>query len=211
MDITTLFTTAFLVGFSGAMMPGPLLTMTISESARRGFIAGPLIVLGHAILELLLILALIAGLSSLLASPVVTKIIAVLGGIVLIYFGSSMGWAAARRGSEINMDLDSNQTNPKSMHPILAGIVISIANPYWIIWWATIGLAYVTIALNIGKLGLASFFTGHILADLVWYSVIAALVSGSRKFLTAKLYQHIILLCGLFLIGLGIYFIYSIL
>lgn len=210
MDVFTLFTTAFLVGLSGAMMPGPLLTVTISESARRGFIVGPLLVFGHGLLEMLLIVALIAGLSSLLSDPAVTSIIAILGGIVLIYMGSNMSWQAIQSNIAVDMGNDIKPTNRDGMHPLLAGIVISIANPYWIIWWATIGLTYLTVALNLGKLGLFSFFFGHILADLTWYSLIAVLVSGSRRFLKPTLYQNIILLCGLFLIGLGIYFIYSI-
>mgnify|MGYP000862952647 CR=1 FL=1 len=80
MDLIALFITAFLVGLSGAMMPGPLLTVTIAESARRGFKAGPLIVLGHAILELALIIALLAGLSFYLKKPLVTTVISIVGG-----------------------------------------------------------------------------------------------------------------------------------
>ncbi len=39
-----IFTTAFLIGLSGALLPGPLLTVAISESARQGFWTGPLLV-----------------------------------------------------------------------------------------------------------------------------------------------------------------------
>ena len=67
MTISALFITAFLIGLSGAMMPGPLLTVTIAESIKRGFIAGPLIMLGHAVLEFSLIIALVAGLSAFLS------------------------------------------------------------------------------------------------------------------------------------------------
>ncbi len=44
-------------------MPGPLLTATISESSQRGFIAGPLLITGHAILELVLVIAFLLGLA----------------------------------------------------------------------------------------------------------------------------------------------------
>jgi arginine exporter protein ArgO len=64
-----------------------------------------------------------------------------------------------------------------------------------------------TLALKSGTAGIASFFTGHIMADLLWYSLIAAAVAGGRRFLKQQVYQVIIILCGVFLTGLGGYFI----
>ncbi len=209
MDITALFITAFLVGLSGAMMPGPLLTVTIAESARHGFKAGPLIVLGHAILELGLIIALLAGLSLYLQKPVVTMVISVVGGAFLLFMGFNM----IKDVLQGRVSLESNENNTGkgiNMHPVMAGILVSVSNPFWSVWWATIGLTYLTIALKSGTIGITSFFSGHIMADLLWYSLIAAAIAGGRRFLKQQVYQTIILLCGLFLIGLGGYFIYGV-
>lgn len=209
MDITALFITAFLVGLSGAMMPGPLLTVTIAESARRGFKAGPLIVLGHAILELALIIALLAGLSLYLQKPVVTTVISVVGGAFLLFMGFNM----IKDVLQGRVSLESNENNAGksiNMHPVMAGILVSVSNPFWSVWWATIGLTYLTIALKSGVMGITSFFSGHIMADLLWYSLIAAAIAGGRRFLKQQVYQTIIMLCGLFLIGLGGYFIYGV-
>lgn len=225
MEISAIFTTAFIVGFSGAIMPGPLLTVTIGESARRGFMAGPLIVVGHAVLELALILALAGGLSVLLTAARVSQIIAVLGGAFLLYMGAGMARDAAAGRISLKMSDQAWQEGDhmkaggisrgpghpaakKSMHPVLAGILISVSNPYWTLWWATVGLGYITLSLQKGTLGLASFFTGHILADLVWYSLVAAAVAGGRKFLSDRVYGGVIAACGIFLIGLGGYFLY---
>ena len=206
MDIPMLFVTAFIVGLSGAMMPGPLLTVTIAESARRGFIAGPLITLGHAILEIALIIALLAGFSIYLQIPAVTSIISAIGGVFLLYLGFNMAKDAIK--GQVILDSNQNATGKgKNMHPIWAGILISLSNPYWSIYWATIGLTYLTSALKIGIPGVVSFFSGHILADLFWYSLVAAAIAGSRSFISQKIYQNIIVVCGLFLIGLGGYFI----
>ena len=209
MDITALFITAFLVGLSGAMMPGPLLTVTIAESARHGFKAGPLIVLGHAILELGLIIALLAGLSLYLQKPVVTMVISVVGGAFLLFMGFNM----IKDVLQGRVSLESNENNTGkgiNMHPVMAGILVSVSNPFWSVWWATIGLTYLTIALKSGTIGITSFFSGHIMADLLWYSLIAAAIAGGRRFLKQQVYQTIIMLCGLFLIGLGGYFIYGV-
>lgn len=232
MNLPAIFTTAFVVGFSGAMMPGPLLTVTIGESARRGFKAGPLIVLGHAALELLLIIviALAGGLSAFLKAAAVSRAIALLGGAFLIYMG--YGMAKDARAGRISVSLQvsslkkglsgSGEAADKGeglsgaagggsvrLHPVAAGVLISISYPYWSLWWATIGLGYITLSMRSGCAGLASFFTGHILADFVWYGLVAAAVAGGRKFLNDGVYRAIILICGVFLVALGGYFIYS--
>ncbi|NLX02142.1 MAG: LysE family transporter [Syntrophomonadaceae bacterium] len=209
MDITTLFITAFLVGLSGAMMPGPLLTVTIAESAQRGFKAGPLIVLGHAILELALIIALLAGLSLYLQKPVVTTVISIIGGAFLLFMGFNM-IKDVLQGRVALENSENDAGKVINMHPVVAGILVSVSNPFWSIWWATIGLTYLTMALKSGAVGITSFFSGHIMADLLWYSLIAAAIAGGRRFLKQQVYQTIIMLCGLFLIGLGGYFIYGV-
>jgi threonine/homoserine/homoserine lactone efflux protein len=212
-ELFAIFTTAFIVALSGAMMPGPLLTITIGESARRGFLAGPLIILGHAILEFALILALAGGLSVFLAMAGVSHVIAVVGGVFLLYMGAGMTRDAAAGRISLNITGAGRAAAggfhlQKRVPPVLAGILFSLSNPYWSLWWATIGLGYITLSLQKGTWGLAAFFTGHILADLVWYSLIAAAVAGGRKFLSDRLYSGIIVACGLFLLGLGGYFLY---
>jgi hypothetical protein len=86
---------------------------------------------------------------------------------------------------------------------------MSVANPYWIIWWATIGLGYIIYSWRFGFWGIAFFFVGHILADLVWYSLIAAAVAGGRHFLTDRLYRSLIASCAVFLIVFAGYFAYA--
>lgn len=226
MELIGLATSAFVLGFSGAMMPGPLLTVTIGESAKRGFIAGPLIVLGHALLELALILALVAGLSIFLTRTGVTRAIAVVGGIFLVY----MGWTMARdaRLGKVSLPLNHGVSGGPSpgdqgpaaaadgssllsggWQPVAAGVLVSLANPYWTLWWATIGLSFITLSLQSGYTGLAVFFSGHILADLAWYSLVAAVIAGGRKLINNQVYRGILVVCGIFLVGLGIYFMYS--
>jgi len=209
MEVGALFVTAFIVGLSGAMMPGPLLTTAIAESIRRGFWAGPMIVLGHAILELALVLALLGGLASFLVRSDVTSAIAVLGGAFLLFMGFTMSRDA--RGGNISLDdaIQSSQHGKMRIHPVIAGITVSLANPFWHLWWATVGLSYISITFKSGTIGLASFYSGHIMADLAWYSLVSLAVSGGRRFISQSVYNFILLTCGVFLLGLGIYFIYT--
>jgi threonine/homoserine/homoserine lactone efflux protein len=92
---------------------------------------------------------------------------------------------------------------------MISGILMSVANPYWIIWWATIGLGYILYSWQFGLWGIVFFFAGHILADLGWYSLISAAVAGGRNFLTDRLYRGLIAFCAVFLILFACYFAYA--
>ena len=128
--LITIFVTSFLIALSGALMPGPLLTITLSESARRGFLAGPLIVLGHGILELVLVLLLLVGLAPILNNDYVIGTVGLVGAVVLIWMAVGM------IRSLPTLSLEGVATESKGTHPVWAGILMSLANPYWTIWWA---------------------------------------------------------------------------
>ncbi|MGD9874239.1 MAG: LysE family transporter [Kiritimatiellia bacterium] len=207
--LLSIFGMAFLVGFSGAVAPGPVFTMTISESLKRGFRAGPLIVFGHAILEILLLLAIMLGLNEWLVKPEVTKFFALVGGIILLVMGGQM-IVTEKKATEQALHAEAKPEDAMR-GPVMAGIVLSLSNPYWIIWWATIGLGLITKSLEAGLIGLALFYCGHILADLTWYSFVSYTVSAGRRLCPPLVYRIIFVVCGAGLIGLGLWFLISLL
>jgi threonine/homoserine/homoserine lactone efflux protein len=202
-SLLTIFAGAFVVGLSGAMAPGPVLTVTISETLKRGFKAGPLIVLGHAILEIILLVLIFAGLGPFFEHPVVTQIFLWAGGLVLLWMGLQMVITNRRTTEEA---LSATGTD-SPYGPVLAGIVLSVSNPYWIIWWVTVGLGFVTQSLEFGIFGLLCFYVGHILSDLAWYSFVSFSVSAGRRLCPPLVYRCVFLLCGVALLCLGIWFI----
>ena len=90
LELTAIFGGSFALALSGALMPGPLLTVTVSESVRTGFKAGPLLITGHALLESLLVIAIVLGLAPFLKAPLVMGIIALVGGGMLLWMGVDM-------------------------------------------------------------------------------------------------------------------------
>ena len=187
-------------------MPGPLLAYTISASAKNGFWAGPLLILGHAILELSLILAVVLGLDQLIQSDTFTSIVGLVGGIFLVFMGFSMarqGW----RKEPLPLETSAGLTQNRRM--IVSGIVISMSNPFWFLWWATIGMAYLLWSLDLGTRGVAAFFTSHIMADLIWYALVAFIISSGRKIITSSVYSWLLMVCGVAIMGLGGYFVKS--
>ncbi|MBN1768825.1 MAG: LysE family transporter [Prolixibacteraceae bacterium] len=202
--LLTIFVTSLFVAFSGALMPGPLLTITISESARRGAVAGPLLILGHGILELILLAALFLGLGPVLEHRMFFLIAAFAGGAIMFW----MAWGMFRSLPSLSVRVTGTNVTAKSNLP-LTGALMSLANPYWIIWWATIGLGYVVYARQFGAWGVVFFFTGHIAGDLIWYWAISFAVSKGKTLFTDKVYRILIGVCGGFLVLFAIYLIFS--
>ena len=201
--LITIFCTSFIIALSGAMMPGPLLTATISETSRQGFKAGPLLILGHGILELLLVLALILGLAPFIQRQDVFIFTAFAGAIILVWMAVGM------LRTLHNLHIDWGKKSAGSNHLIMTGILLSIANPYWTIWWASIGLGYILYSQKFGILGILFFFLGHIIADLTWYAVVSLAVDRGRHFLTDRLYRRVMGTCASFLIVFACYFAYA--
>jgi threonine/homoserine/homoserine lactone efflux protein len=203
LTLLTIFSSSFVLALSGALMPGPVLTVTVSESVRRGAIVGPLMILGHGILELLLVFALLAGLAPLFTRNEVFVVISLSGGAILLW----MSYTMFRDLPDMKLNLSATDEKPRNL--VLAGILLSIANPYWTIWWATIGIGYIVYSINYGISGIIAFYTGHILADLAWYSMISYGIAKGRNFFTDVFYRRLIAFCASFLLLFSFYFFYS--
>lgn len=198
--LSGVFVTSFIVGLSGALMPGPLLAVTIKETPVRGFWAGPLIVTGHGILELLLIVLLLFGLGTYLKKEIVFGLIGMAGALVMVWMAIGM------YRSLPTLQLVTDTAEVSGMNPVWSGIIMSLANPYWIVWWATIGLGYITYSMKYSAAGIAAFFSGHIMADLIWYSFVSFGISRGRRFISDRVYRGIIAACASVLVVFSIWF-----
>lgn len=207
--------TSFLVGLSGAMMPGPVLTVTIGETAVRlrssaasrlfrGAAVGPLVVVGHGILEMCLVLAIVFGVGALLTRAPIMGTIGIAGGLTLVW----MAWGMFRGLKGLTLATEPGPT-VRRRHPVWAGILTSVSNPYWILWWATVGLAYLGLASRLGPAGILAFYLGHICSDLLWYSAISCSLVLGHRLLTDRMYRGLVAACAAFLLGFGLYFGYT--
>lgn len=201
-----LFLSALTIGFSGAIMPGSLLTYTIRKSLSAGPRAGFIITAGHAILELLLIILIFLGFDTVLQSDTAQFLISIIGGTLLIYMGIDMILGSIRNTVSVHMD----DNDPKAGGMFLSGIVISATNPYFLLWWAVIGLGFIMQSYNsYGLLGVAIYYIGHICADFIWYGLVSTIVGTTRKFIKEKPYRIIIFILGCLLIFFGGKFVYT--
>ena len=230
--LAALFATSFGVGFTGALMPGPLTTLAVRETMRRGFWAGPALAAGHSLLELPLVIGLALGLSRFLDNDPVKGGIGIVGGIFLLWMGVHIlgalpkeapalappqgdgPGAAAHDNSQRQHWMRSltaaNQSWPSPALALgAAAVLVSLSNPGFIAWWATAGTLLVRQGLDHGAAGVASIYTGHILSDIVWLSLLGLVLASGRRLMSGVVYRSVLAVCALFLLVLGAYFMAS--
>jgi threonine/homoserine/homoserine lactone efflux protein len=213
-----IFSFSFLVALTGAMSPGPLLTYTIIKSARtskHGYLMGLWIIIGHAILEMGIVILLLLGFSFILKNIIVIRIIGIIGGVILVLFGLSIVrdvYFGKISTDFLNPpDRQNDEALPLSgkglENPVIGGIMVSMSNPYWWIWWATIGLAFmIQFGISFREWPkLIAFFLGHEAGDLVWYMIVSTFAFFGLRRLNKKAYYGILIFCAIFMIMFGIY------
>ena len=203
MDILIIACSSFIVALSGALVPGPLLAITVAESARRGFIAGPLLMTGHSILELLMVSILLFGMAPFLNAPLARFLVSLIGGLVLFYMGCKM----IKDSKKFSLSSGHLPPQVKTVGPVMSGIVGSASNPYWSIWWFTVGPTYLLASKKLGNPGILAFYIGHIMADFAWYSFVSLAVSKGKTIMGEKGFRLLLRSCAVFLLFFGLWFV----
>ena len=187
------------ISFSGVMMPGPMFAVTLAKSYKSP-LAGAQISLGHAVIEVPLILLIYFGFARFFESDIAQIVLSLLGGAMIIWLGIAMFRVRAEvvQGSK---DLPYNA--------FLAGILTSGLNPFFLVWWATIGSMLIMKFLDFGIGGLTVFIVAHWLCDLVWLSLVSILVYKTKSLWGHKLQEGVFIACSLLLVGFGGWFLVS--
>jgi len=200
--------TWWLISLSGILMPGPVSAIAISEGARRGVIAGPLITVGHVAAEVVMLAVLAVGLTQVLKQSAVVGAIGVLGGLVL----SWMGWgilSTARSNIQVGTGPAAG-AGRAGFSLIRAGVLTTVGNPYWLLWWLTVGASYFVLFSRFGWLALvAVFYAGHMMLDLAWNSFLALVVGSGRGRIPPVAYRVVLGVCGVFVLAMSAYFLIS--
>lgn len=193
---------AFVVALSGAMAPGPMLALVISQVLAQGMMAAAGILVGHALLELLVVVLLARGLTQWLGRPRIRAACSIGGGLMLLW----MGWGLAAGVSSASLAGSANHTMSWGAL-VLAGAVVSGTNPYFTGWWISVGSGQVA-ALNLSTpREWAAFYLGHELGDYVWYLAVAAILVLGKGWLSDAAYRGMLWGCVAVMLALGIAFI----
>ncbi|MDD1683540.1 MAG: LysE family translocator [Methanoregula sp.] len=197
-EIVSTLVLGFIIGLTGALAPGPTLVATINASLAGNWTAGLKVSLGHIIIETAIFFLIILGLAG-YATPYTTAI-AVIGGIALIVFGILT--VSGSRNASLSAAPEKTAASP-----YMAGLLTSAANPYFWIWWLSVGSALLIQALAGGLILAVVFMIGHWGADTSWYAFVSTGISKGRTVLSDTTYHHIMAACGVFLVIFGLYYL----
>jgi len=197
-DILGTFVVAFLIGLTGALVPGPTLVATIQTSIKGGWSMGPKVTVGHIIIESIVFILIFLGISA--TAMKFSGMIAGIGGTTLLVFG------ILTIRESFTARLDRGVQSPTD-NPYIAGVITGLTNPYFWIWWLTIGGMLLVSALQGGIILAITFMLGHWTADAGWLTLVSASIHKGKVILTERGYKHALILCGLFLIFFGIYYL----
>ncbi len=187
------------ISLSGVMMPGPMFAVTLAKSYRSP-LAGTQIAVGHAVIEVPLILLIYFGFAQFFENSLVQLGLSVVGGGMIFWLGIAM-FRARTKVVHQGKDLPYNA--------FTAGILTSVFNPFFLVWWATIGSMLIMKFLDFGTTGLMVFIVVHWLCDLVWLSLVSTLVYRTRSLWGQKFQEGLFIACSLLLAGFGAWFLIS--
>ncbi len=194
---------AVAISLSGVMAPGPMTIATITESARRKH-AGIWLSLGHGVVEIPLIVLIVVGAGVLLRIAAVRAGIGVVGGMFLLLFGAQL-----LTSLDDVVSAATGASAPAGRHPFWTGVALTGANPYFLLWWATIGLSLVAQAADIGVWAFALFALVHWLCDVVWLEALSLAGHKGASLLSGSAQKRILALCAVVLIVFGVMFLYD--
>ncbi|MFZ2455599.1 MAG: LysE family transporter [Candidatus Altiarchaeia archaeon] len=193
----------FVVGISGAIMPGPLLIYTIQESLKKGKWVGALVILGHAIVEVFIFLLLALGLLSFVSTPDYTKAASIIGGAALIYMAFD---SVKDLNSRVEIKLKK-----RSYGLVMGGVIFTAFNPGFPVWWLTAGTRLLMEGYaQMGVSGMLIVLIGHWGADLGWFLFVSFTASRGSRFLFEKgWYKGVRIALAALLMVIGAYFLWT--
>ncbi|MEN2973957.1 MAG: LysE family transporter [Candidatus Caldarchaeales archaeon] len=221
MDLLSLLLLVVVVSSSGALSPGPLTVATIRYSLGHGKKAGLLVSLGHTAFELPLVIAISIGIASFIDNPLVKFSIGLAGSTALIIFGlieirSLLAMFRSRRNS-IELQDDPRMVKYSSLNgrgvfqAILIGFIFTSLNPYFIIWWMSVGLTLITSFLAYASLlGVLIMYIFHVWLDYAWLGFISYLTHKGKKFLRHIHIELLSLALSIILVIIGVYLMISV-
>jgi threonine/homoserine/homoserine lactone efflux protein len=206
--------TVVVLSTTGVMMPGPVMAASMAKGLKQRW-SGVHVALGHAVVEFPTIALIALGFSTVLRDVRVSIGVGILGGVLLIYMGLSMFMSRRRSVTKLEEAKDGKRSKKKTRArdpfpypPFVAGIITTATNPYYFLWWATLGAALILNAVAFVIIVLIVMSVLHWSIDLGWNSFLGFAVNKSKNF-DERAYLAVFGLCGIIMLVFGTWFLAS--
>jgi threonine/homoserine/homoserine lactone efflux protein len=190
MESSGILTTAIVFGLSAGLSPGPLMTLVIAETLKRGIPAGIRIAVAPLITDLPIIAGCLMLLATFAHAAVFVGIVALLGGLFIAWMGYE----------NIRFTGVGNNTGSLQTSQLKTGIIANLLNPYPYLFWLTVGGPLILKTAHSSLVSAAlflSFFYGCLVGSKI---IVAGAVGRSRRFLGSQAYIWIIRFLGVLLV-----------
>ncbi len=204
----------FVLSLTGALAPGPLSAAVVMQSSRHGKAHGILPMVGHAIVELGIVAAIIVGAQLFAFDPFTIDLMVGVGGIVIVLFGVLAMKDYRYKAPENAGEQKESSTVSSVVEATAQGAAVSIFSPYFLIWWAAIGLSNVTLLVGELQVGVGTvliagilIYLTHISTDFLFGAILTVGTDAASKRADYEGINWLNIVIGLIQILLGEYFI----
>lgn len=183
-----------ILGLSAGLVPGPLLTLVVSETVLHDIRAGIKVALAPLITDLPIIALTVFILSRLSGFQGILGGISLAGGVLVM----TMGLQGIRFRGVV---LDIGKARPRSL---AKGMLVNVLSPHPYLFWLSVGAPTMTRANDLHVLAAAAFVVGFYSLLIGSKIAMAVLVGKSKKILTGRGYVYTMKFLGFLLCGLAV-------
>jgi threonine/homoserine/homoserine lactone efflux protein len=183
------------LGFIAGISPGPLMTLVLSASLRRGFRAGAITSLAPLVSDTPVIILSLVALRQVPESFLAVLTLA--GGVLVVFLG-------VRTIIEARTLSESDELDEAGGSDLLKAALVNLLNPHPWLFWVTVGAPFLLQTWREAAWQAVAFllsFTGLLVGTKV---VIAWAAAHGRRFMTERWYRLVIGGCGVLLVVLGL-------
>lgn len=192
-------TLGLLLGLSAGFTPGPLLTLTVSETLKYDIKAGLKVAVSPFFTDLPIIFFAFLLLSKISDSHNILALISFCGASFIMKFGIDN-----LKSSGVVIDVEASPP-----HSLSKGIVTNLLSPHPYLFWLSVGMPIMVKAMRQSTLAVAVFLVSFYVC-LVGSKVFLAIVVGkSKTFLSGRLYVLSIRFLGGVLCALAVVLFYD--
>lgn len=195
------------IGLLLSIMPGAAFFSILQTSISRGFRAGLFLAIGISLSDIFLVALCVLGIAGLMESSETAQLITgIVGGIVLISFGS---YTLFCKKNEVNkkivnsLDINEIEENRVGILTFVAkGFALNVSNPFvWLLWIGIVPYLGTTLQNQI-------LFLAFILLTIFSMDLIKSFFAGKIKtLLTPRIILRINKIVGFIIVCLGVFLI----